>query len=1053
MERKLKLTIGIFPFLGLLLLANAGYPRLHFSGKFLADSATLNNDPFNFNIHRFNPTRDKACYLNYTKPHCNWNPNGSSDFRLVHCHVTKVCYKGGMCSRDDAIVGKRIIGSDDDVAGKMSDLDPNFQMYTAQLWGLVVGVEGAFHGNFKTNTVMDVWQRCKEKNCSGDPGTSGYWSSILTNVTWMKDKTGSAFINQLSLSNRVLNIKFTVDMMQEDPRIPDFAHGRVIGTISAVDGSPGFLPEFNRMMWWQGPQWLPPDLDLQQESTDKNTSDYCNAPFYVDDVNKKVVVDLSNSLPTHLNGTVVNRGNLFLVVFRNWTLERMAMELRNDCNALLEQYCVNLGRIPYTNPGFLLNDTGIATFYLKPVARRNPMMIVREERTTCPDSQHCKRQCTPVLVERLDGLYVGPAEDRVFRIPQPKTERPTSKAESEEDDYTCWSLTVFAAQFGEPKPGVRLTVQRHNRTNTSEPADAIKIANASDCKGYAKSTTNLYGLGALYFKTKKGGLDRSRLPWYRKHLFGQVFIYNVTLVNDNSFPPDLLTSTHLYSKLPKKNKYTWHEDIYPLFKLYQNLYPVMNPLFNLTSQESVTNERVSKWLRYAISLPIEDPNHMPVTRDLSPAKRDMILEWLKSSKETLGTPPDVLSKLEDLKKYLRTALLLEWATIPPYLSAYYSIKDGFNTEIASLLKGIVIEEMTHMSMVANILNFLGEAPNLSDPNLRPAYPGKLPGKVMPDLNVTLTSFSLNVTHDVFMAIEYPECQGDLLEVHKILQGIPLRVEPPPDAPRQCLDGHPGGNCDPLCGNITAKCNELNFNSSTIGAVYIHKILCPMVELYGSNREVFRPKSENLKKQVPIPFCVLDICTAIEGIKWIVGEGEGSDACNPFFNQKNETSHYYTFMEIWKGRQLKIKTNDTGDDGAQQTCPTGGCEVSTGEQSSDADFFDPCGTHCPQKYSFSGPKIPFNEEGVWPTIENPQTTDYPAGSRARILSDSFNKKYTNMMMCLHETYNGNPEMFNQCYALMTSLTVDAKRLVQTPIDADDGPHGAPTFEWYPPAGNN
>ncbi|CAH1265198.1 Hypp3131 [Branchiostoma lanceolatum] len=173
------------------------FPRLHFAGNFLADTATLNNDPRQFNIHTFNATLDPPCYLNYTFPHCDWNPNGSSDFRFVNCFVKKVCYKDGKCSKYDALVGKRIIGSDDNVAAKMTDLDPYFQMYTAQLWGLVVGVEGAFQGKFKTNTVRDVWQRCKDEDYSGDPGTSGYWSSVLTNVTWMEEATGSKFINEL----------------------------------------------------------------------------------------------------------------------------------------------------------------------------------------------------------------------------------------------------------------------------------------------------------------------------------------------------------------------------------------------------------------------------------------------------------------------------------------------------------------------------------------------------------------------------------------------------------------------------------------------------------------------------------------------------------------------------------------------------------------------------------------------------------------------------------------------------------------------------------------
>ncbi|KAI8494813.1 hypothetical protein Bbelb_274180 [Branchiostoma belcheri] len=846
----MKLTISIFLFLGLLWLTDAGYPQLYFAGNFLADTATLNNDPYNWNIHAFNASRDPPCYPNYTFPHCDWNPTGGSDFRFVNCFVTKVCYIGGRCYQNDSVVGKRIIGSDDTVAAKMTDLDPFFQMYTAQLWGLIVGVEGAFQGKFKTNTVMDVWQRCKEEKCLGDPGTSGYWSSVLTDVTWTEADTGSTFINELRYSqqdssNGILNIKFTVDLMHEDPRRPDFALGRVVGTISAVDGSLGHLPEFNRMMWWQGPQWLSPDVP--RESPENST--YWNAPFYVDDVSKKVVVDLSNSLPTDLEGNLRDDliGNIYLVVLQQLLSLPIVEGRIMDCSTLLAPCCTNLGRIPYTSPGFLLKNSGIASFCLRPLAQKYPLMIVREEKVSCPDSADCPKQCTPILVERLNGLYVGPAEDRVFRIPQPKTENPSSKPQGE-DGKVCWSSTVFATQFGKPKAGVGLTLHHYDRhgLNTGEPADVINVL-PFDCSGYAKPSTNAYGIGAFGFQTDEGGLDCSRRPPNRAYLAGQLYIYNITLS----------------------------------------------------------------------------------------AKRHMILEWLKP---TPDTAPE-LHQLEVIKRNLHTALRLEWATIPPYLSAYYSIKEGYNKEIAMLLKTIIIEEMSHMSMVANILNFLGEAPIFTNPTQWPKYP-----------------------------------------------------------------------------------------------------------------EVFAPKNENLDKQVPIPFCVLNICSAIEGIRYILGEGEGGDPCNPCFEE--ELSHYYKFKEIWKGRQLVDGEGKTCKN-SFQSCTTESCDNNTDDQSSDTDPFTPCNDvpYCPKNYTFTGPIIPFNEEGVWPTLPNPSTSHYPPGSRARILSDSFNLKYTNLMTCLHDTFNGNPGQFSQCYALMTSLTVDAKRLVQTNLTATDDVYGAPTFEWYSRDGNN
>jgi hypothetical protein len=48
-------------------------------------------------------------------------------------------------------------------------------------------------------------------------------------------------------------------------------------------------------------------------------------------------------------------------------------------------------------------------------------------------------------------------------------------------------------------------------------------------------------------------------------------------------------------------------------------------------------------LQLAFSLPIRDPNHMPVTRDLGAGDRDTILKWLSSpgpdGKPLLGSPP------------------------------------------------------------------------------------------------------------------------------------------------------------------------------------------------------------------------------------------------------------------------------------------------------------------------------------------------------------------------------------------------------------------------------
>ena len=74
---------------------------------------------------------------------------------------------------------------------------------------------------------------------------------------------------------------------------------------------------------------------------------------------------------------------------------------------------------------------------------------------------------------------------------------------------------------------------------------------------------------------------------------------------------------------------TWFADIRPIMTQYGNLYPIMSKhLVDLGDYASVV--RHLNILRLAFSLPIEDTNHMPVTRDLSDAKRAMILQWMDS---------------------------------------------------------------------------------------------------------------------------------------------------------------------------------------------------------------------------------------------------------------------------------------------------------------------------------------------------------------------------------------------------------------------------------------
>jgi hypothetical protein len=64
------------------------------------------------------------------------------------------------------------------------------------------------------------------------------------------------------------------------------------------------------------------------------------------------------------------------------------------------------------------------------------------------------------------------------------------------------------------------------------------------------------------------------------------------------------------------------------------------------------------------SLPEEDPNYMPVTRDLSPAKRALILRWLETAAEpALGAAPPEW-KIVKMRTAAPRALVQMQATSP-----------------------------------------------------------------------------------------------------------------------------------------------------------------------------------------------------------------------------------------------------------------------------------------------------------------------------------------------------------------------------------------------------
>jgi hypothetical protein len=129
------------------------------------------------------------------------------------------------------------------------------------------------------------------------------------------------------------------------------------------------------------------------------------------------------------------------------------------------------------------------------------------------------------------------------------------------------------------------------------------------------------------------------------------------------------------------------------------------------------------------------------------------LQWVSPAAKTYSPIWDP----DNLLTHLQWALIVELSTIPPYLSALYSIIDP-GADAASLIRSVVVEEMLHMAQVSNLMNAIGGAPSLKS-DLVPYYPTFIPHHAAGGPFIQLGPLTAQVAKAVFMAIEQPEASA------------------------------------------------------------------------------------------------------------------------------------------------------------------------------------------------------------------------------------------------------------------------------------------------------
>lgn len=229
--------------------------------------------------------------------------------------------------------------------------------------------------------------------------------------------------------------------------------------------------------------------------------------------------------------------------------------------------------------------------------------------------------------------------------------------------------------------------------------------------------------------------------------------------------------------------------------------------------------------------------------------------------------------IEDLRLKLQTAIELEHSTIPPYLTANFTLinqQSDHNNAISEIIGSVLGEEMLHMTIAANILNAIGGQPVINKPDFVPTYPGNLPGSVDAGLTVGLEKFSLDLVKNVFMEIEEPESPVD----------IKNDLQPYSD----------GITIGEFYMSIIDDINTLQAQGNIFTGDPVLQVTMPD----------FYPTS--------VLFPIKTVTDAINGINIIIDQGEGTST-DPFVAPEDETygsvepAHYYRFEEIVEGKKL------------------------------------------------------------------------------------------------------------------------------------------------------
>ncbi|MFE1878343.1 ferritin-like domain-containing protein [Streptomyces diastatochromogenes] len=345
-----------------------------------------------------------------------------------------------------------------------------------------------------------------------------------------------------------------------------------------------------------------------------------------------------------------------------------------------------------------------------------------------------------------------------------------------------------------------------------------------------------------------------------------------------------------------------------------------------------------------------------------------------------------------LQKSLQQAIMLELATLPPYLCGWWSVieKTEEDKKISSMIREIIFDEMSHLGHVCNLLTTIGGSPIIADKNVVAPYPCQLPGGVRPNL---------------------PDEDGQDKNLTVYLSGLTrksVEMYSRIEAPAKPLAKFSEGN------------EEKTYPS--IGEFYdaiLKAFQKPGVPFTGWRQLVYSMDGHGKGNSL---FAIKNLADAEKAIKIIQEQGEGTHAMpeNPHDGYEGELAHYYTFRQLYRGKKL-IKVQEQ-----------------------------------PPKWDFEGADIKMpgaHPMGVVPKGGWAGDKKTAPDAKVQKILDDFNSTFSSMLRSLEKVWQQDSpkdaeKHMSDAEAEMYNLGGPALQLMEKPLPNDPAKRYGPEFLYIP-----